>query len=109
MKVKLRTKVFRLSFIITFAIFFTLFLSNKYGYYEYKKHEQVTLTNEEIKRFEQDVKDGKNTQIGDYLKHTNKNYQTKFSQAGLNLSNSISKVIKSGVESFFASIDKMVN
>ena len=52
-KVKLRTKVFRISFIILFAIFITVFISNKYGYYEYRKHEQVTLTQEQIMEIEQ--------------------------------------------------------
>ena len=72
-KVKLRTKVFRISFIILFAIFITVFISNKYGYYEYQKHEQVTLTQEQIKQFEQDVKDGKEVDLENYLANTNKN------------------------------------
>lgn len=108
-KVKLRTKIFRMSLILSFAIFLTLFMSNKYGYYEYKKHEQVSLTAEQIKQFEEDVRQGKYVDLEDYLSNTNKNYQTKLSQAGLNLSNGIADMIKKGVESFFASIDKMVS
>ncbi len=107
-KIKLRTKIFRLSFIILFAIFITVFISNKYGYYEYLKHEQVTLTQEQIQRFEQDIKDGKYVDLEDYLGNTNKNYQTKLSQVGLNLSNSISNIIKSGVDSFFKYVSKFV-
>lgn len=108
-KVKLRTKAFRMFLVLSFAIFFTLFLSNKYGYYEYKKHEQVTLTEEQIKKFEQDVKEGKNVDLEDYVSNTNKNYQTSLSQAALNLSNGLADTIKKGVESFFSAIDKMVN
>ena len=107
-KIKLRTKIFRLSFIILFAIFITVFISNKYVYYEYLKHEQVTLTQEQIQRFEQDIKDGKYVDLEDYLGNTNKNYQTKLSQVGLNLSNSISNIIKSGVDSFFKYVSKFV-
>ncbi len=106
--VKLRTKVFRISFIILFAIFITVFISNKYGYYEYQKHEQVTLTQEQIKQFEQDVKDGKKVDLENYLSHTSKNYQTKFSQMGLNLSNSIANTIKNGVDGFFKYVSKFV-
>lgn len=107
-KTKLRTTVFRISFIVLFAIFLTIFMSNKYGYYEYKKHEQVTLTQEQIARFEQDVKDGKNIDLENYLDNTTKNYQTKLSQAGLNVSNSLANIIKAGVDSFFKYIGKFV-
>lgn len=107
-KTKLRTTVFRISFIVLFAIFLTIFMSNKYGYYEYKKHEQVTLTQEQIAKFEQDVKDGKNIDLENYLDHTTKNYQTKLSQAGLNVSNSLANIIKSGVDGFFKYIGKFV-
>lgn len=107
-KKKLRTKLFRMTFVILFAIFITLFISNKYGYFEYKKQEQVSLTQEQIKQFEQDVKEGKNISLEDYKDNTNKNYQTKFSQAGLHVSNTLADFIKKGVEGFFGTIDKLV-
>ena len=106
--VKLRTKVFRSTVVILFAIFLTMFVSNKYGYYEYKKQEQVTLTAEQIKQFEEDVKNGKTIDLENYLEKTNKNYQTKFSQLGLNLSNSIADTIEKGVNKFFGYISKFV-
>ena len=106
--VKLRTKVFRSTVVILFAIFLTMFVSNKYGYYEYKKQEQVTLTAEQIKQFEEDVKNGKNIDLENYLEKTNKNYQTKFSQLGLNISNSIANTIEKGVNKFFGYISKFV-
>lgn len=106
--VKLRTKVFRSTVVILFAIFLTMFVSNKYGYYEYKKQEQVTLTAEQIKQFEEDVKNGKKIDLENYLEKTNKNYQTKFSQLGLNISNSIADTIEKGVNKFFGYISKFV-
>lgn len=107
-KIKLRTKVFRISFIILFAVYLTIYISNKYGYYEYQKHEQVTLTAEQIKKFEQDVKDGKEINIENYVGEVNKNYQTKLSQAGLNVSNSLAGIVKTGVDGFFKYIDSVV-
>ena len=107
-KVKLRTKIFRISFIILFAVYLTVYVSNKYGYYEYQKHEQVTLTEEQIKKFEQDVKDGKEIDIESYVSDVNKNYQTKLSQAGLNLSNGLANIVKTGVDGFFKYINSVV-
>ena len=50
-KTKIQTKIFRLLLGISFTIYITTYISNKYGYYEYKKHEQATLTQEQIKKF----------------------------------------------------------
>ncbi len=105
---KIRTQVFRVVVIILFVTFMTIFISNKYGYYEYKKHEQVVLTEEQIKQFEQDVKDGKNIDLENYLENTNKDYQTKFSQLGLNVSNSLANIVKNSVDGFFKYVSKFV-
>lgn len=109
MKENIRTKIFRLTFIILFAIFLTMFISNKYGYYEYKKREQVSLTAEQIKKFEEDVKNGVNIDLEDYLSETNKNYQTKLSQIGLNLSNSIADTVKKGVDGIFKYLNNFMS
>lgn len=102
-------KAFKLIILVLFAIFLTIFISNKYGYYEYKKSKQVTLTQEQIKRFEEDVKNGVNVEIENYLTDINRDYQTKLSQAGLDLSNSIAKVVRGGVNGFFKYINKLVS
>lgn len=107
-KKKLTNKVFKMSIVILFAVFITIFISNKYGYYEYKKLKQVTLTQEQIKKFEEDVKNGVNVEIENYLEDVNKNYQTKLSQAGLDVSNSIASIVRKGVDGFFGYINKLV-
>lgn len=108
MKNKIINKTFKMFIIVSFAIYITIFISNKYGYYEYKKLKQVTLTQEQIKKFEEDVKKGNDVEIEDYLDKVNVNYQTKFSQAGLNISNALSKTISKGVNGFFSYINKLV-
>jgi len=108
MKVKLRTKIFRITMLILFAILMTIFISNKNGYYEYQKHEQVTLTEEQIKKFEEDVKNGINIDLENYLKDTTKDYQTKLSQVGLNVSNTLANTVKKGFDNFFKYIGKLV-
>lgn len=107
-QVKMRTKVFRFTVIILFVIFITMFVSNKFGYYEYKKSEQVRLTQEQIRQFEEDVKNGKDVNLENYLEKTNKNYQTKFSQLGLNVSNSLADAVSAGVNKFFGYINSFI-
>lgn len=108
-KVKLQTKIFRFIFIFTLIVYLTLYFGNEFGYFEYQKQEQAHLTQEQIKKFEQDIKDGKDVNVEDYLINTNKNYQTKLSHTGLIISNGISKVVRNGVEGFFNSINKLIN
>lgn len=107
-KNKTINNIFKMTLIILFAIFITMFVSNKFGYYEYRKSQQVTLTQEQIKKFEEDVKNGKDVQLENYLQNTTKNYQTPISQIGLNISNSISGIVKKGVDGFFGYINKLV-
>ena len=50
---------------------FILFLINNFsvtsGYYEAKVHEKTVLTQEQIKKFESDVKNGEYVDINDYV------------------------------------------
>jgi len=107
-KKKWRTKVFRFCLSVSFVTFLTMYIANQYGYFEYRRSEQVILTEEQIRKFEQDVKDGKEIDMETYLVNTNKNYQTKLSKTGLFISNGISNTVKNGVENFFNAINKMV-
>jgi len=107
-KKKLYGKFFKMTLMVLFAIFITIFISNEYGYFEYQKSMQVTLTQEQIKKFEEDVKNGKNVNVEDYLKETEINYQTPLSQAGLDVSNFIAGFVKKGVDGFFSYINKLI-
>ena len=43
-----------------------LYFGQATGYYEYKNNQKTTLTEESIKRFEQDIKDGKDINVSNY-------------------------------------------
>ncbi len=100
-------KIFNNILFVLLIIFLTIFVSNKYGYFEHEKHRQVALTQEQIERFEEDIKNGKDISLENYK--VTINYQTKLSQAGLNISNYISTVIRKGVNSIFKNVEKVVN
>ena len=44
-----------------------LYLSQSTGYFEYRNSKKVALTNKQIEKFEQDVKEGKNVDIENYI------------------------------------------
>ena len=63
MKHKKLNKIFRYSILVSFVTFFALYLSQSTGYFEYRNSKKVALTNEQIEKFENDVKEGKNIDL----------------------------------------------
>ncbi len=97
---------------ILFAIFLTLYISQAIGYYDYEQYKKVELTSEKIAEFEQDIKDGKEIDIKDYLENVNIDYNNSASKAGLKLSSSIKKYVRTGIDgtlSFFFFITWRLN
>ncbi len=83
--------------IIVFISFLTLYFSQKSGYFEYEQYKKTSFTKEQIEKFEQDIKDGKEVDITNYLDNRDADYSNKISKLGLSLSKGIEKTIKSGL------------
>lgn len=93
---------------IIIIVFLVMFFSSSGGYYEYELNKKTNLTKEAIERFEQDVKAGKEIDINNYVVKENKNYDNKFSKAGLTLSNNIKLFFSEGVKFIFNSLGDFV-
>ena len=76
--------MFRFCFMLSLLTFLALYFSQATGYYDYKEHKKVILTSEQIKKFEEDVANGKNLDIEEYLTNTDKNYQNLSVQISVN-------------------------
>ena len=100
-KKKLYSKIFWKIFIALFFGFSALHLSVATGYYEFQEHKQVNLTNEKIKEFESDIKNGKNINIKDYINEKEVSFENNFSNAGIFLSETISNWVQSGLNNTF--------
>lgn len=94
--------------LIIIILFFALYFSTMGGYYQYNNSQKSTLTEEAIKRFEQDVKDGKEIQAKNYIKEEI-NYNNTFSKAGLNISNLIQKGFNKLMTKIFKELEQVVN
>ena len=109
MKKDKKNKIFKFLIVLLFIIYITIYISEKTGYYEYKNYQKTILTKEQIVKFEDDVKNGKNVKLNDYVVNTNKNYQTRLSKMGNGLSELISKMINKGIDSCFEFLNKLVD
>lgn len=107
-KKKIINKIFGWFLFVLFITFVTLYISQSTGYYEYEQAKKTAFTKEQIEKFEQDVKDGKEIDINQYLDNTNKNYQNNLSSFTLNVSEKISKYTKMGIEKLLGQIANWV-
>jgi len=102
-------KIFKYVSIILLVLFFCLFFANSAGYYEYKLSQKTNLTDEAIKQFEQDIKDGKEVDVNDYIDDKTKNYDNNLTKINKKVSESISKVFGGSLKYFFKYISNAVN
>ena len=108
MKKNNKNKIFKFVFLIFFLIFFVIYFSELTGYYEYQNHKKATLTEEQIRKFENDVASGKEVDINEYLVVENQNYDNKLSKIASKLSDGISNIVKSGVEHTFKFLTRIM-
>lgn len=101
-------KLFRYAILVSFVTFFALYLSQSTGYFEYRNSKKVALTNKQIEKFEQDIKEGKTVDIENYIETNNQNYQNTISKTGLAISNLTEKAIRKLIDGSFKVLGDLV-
>ena len=104
-----KNKFYRFIFMVFFLSFLVVYFSELTGYYEYQNHKKTTLTEEQIKKFEADVANGKEVDINEYLVVETKDYDNGLSKLSSKLSDSISTLVQSGVENTFKFLSRLVD
>lgn len=102
MESKKKGSIFLKILTILFILYLSLTIAISSGYYEAKLSEKTTITDEAMKRFEEDVKEGKNVDIKDYLTEVKKDYSNGATKLGIDFSMLVEKFMSKG-------IDEMVN
>lgn len=105
---KKANKIAKNILIVMFILFVALYISQSTGYYDYETYKKTALTKEQIKQFEEDIKNGKNVSVKDYLDGTSKDYSNKLSDAGLNISKKIERYSKKAIETVFGALSGLV-
>ncbi|MBE6139218.1 MAG: hypothetical protein E7174_01750 [Firmicutes bacterium] len=109
MKKNKKNKVYKFIFMVFFLSFLVIYFSELTGYYEYQNHKKTTLTEEQIKKFETDVANGKEVDINEYLVVDTTSYNNNLSKLASKLSDGISNLVQSGVESTFKFLSNIVD
>ena len=91
-----KTNIFMLLLKISVVLFLLLYFMLENGYYENKMSWKVSLTEEKIRKFEEDVKNDKIIDITEYNLEEEKDYSNNVSRIGQKLTDSVGKIIVKG-------------
>jgi hypothetical protein len=108
MKDKPIMKLFKYLFLILFMMYFAIFVMVNLGYYEYASYKKKVFTQDQIKKYEEDIKNNVHIDIEDYLVDE-EDFQEKPKRIGLKISELISNGCKEGVSEVFNFLNKVVN
>lgn len=106
---KKKYKLFKVVLYGLMFIYLVIFISADAGYYEYKIHKKTVLTEEQIKKFDADVKNGEYIDINEYIVKDNYTYNNKLSNLAIKVSDKISNVVSGGVKSTFKFLSKFMD
>lgn len=96
-------KIMKYIFYFFLVFFLFMYIAGSTGFYEYKLSEEQKLTEEQIKKFEEDVKNGVNIDIYNYIPKK-KNYDNLFTKTNRDIAGYIS----SGFKAFFDYVFKYI-
>lgn len=103
-----KNKLIKILVYFIILLFVFSYLIEKSGYYEYNLQNKKNLTEEEIKRFEEDVKEGKNVDINEYLKDNKVDYSNNLTRKVSNFSINVNKYLKVAISKTFNIFEKLV-
>lgn len=101
-------KIFKTIVFILIILFLILFFSYRNGYYIDKNKEKSILTEEMIKEYEDDLKNGVDVSKKNYVVITN-SYDNSYTRASLKISNKIEKALDKVIKYLFNQVGKEIN
>ena len=90
--------------LILFIVFIGLYIASISGYYEATLGNKVALTDEAIKRFEEDVIEGKMVDVENYILEERVDYSNTFTDAADKITESTQKVLSEGISGIWDAI-----
>ena len=96
-------------YIVLITSFLVIYFASESGYFDDVKSKQVVLTNEQIAKFENDIKEGKEIDVNEYYVDNKDEYNNKFNKLGLFLSSKIEGVVSGILDKAFKALNDFLN
>lgn len=105
----MKNKVF-ISILTTFIVFFALLLfAQSQGYYQTKNEKAKILTENQIKKFEQDIKEGKEIDMKKYVLYEEKDYTNNVTDKVYKMSLKLEGIMDKTVKLIFNKTGSLVS
>ncbi len=108
MKAKKKKNPVLIVVMVLFGVYLALYYLAESGYYDYKEYNKMVMTEEAMKKFENDIAAGKDITLNDYLESDYKDYSNNVSKLGLKTSETLENFVTKGIGSFFKVLSKLV-
>lgn len=84
-----------------FLIFISLYIALESGYYEAKMTKKTAMTEESIKKFEQDIKEGNPIDVNSYVYDEHKDYSNNTTDAAIFIGSKVESFMSNGITEIF--------
>ena len=102
---KKKINLSRFIVIILFAAFSFVYAMANMGYYEYRNHNKRVMTDEQVKKFEEDIKNGVELDLNNYVSNDTSIIKNQMS---LKISKLIGNISQKTIRKIFKILNKIV-
>lgn len=105
----MRDNFFKYISLTVFLVFLALYYSSQAGLIDYQAKNKTVLTEEQIKMFEEDVKNNVSIDLKKYINDKEQEYDNNISKTTLKISNKIGETIQGVLDFVFGKMEDMMN
>ncbi len=98
---KKKTNLFFKILGLLFFVYISLYIALESGYYETKVTKKTSMTEESIKKFEQDIKEGKPIDLESYTYNEVKDYSNNTTDMAVYIGKKVEKFMSTGITDIF--------
>lgn len=104
----MKNNFIRIMSLTVFLLFLALYYSSNAGLIDYQSKNKTALTEEQIKMFEEDVKNNVEIDLKKYIEDTEEKYDNKISKTTLKLSNKIGETVQNTLNFLFGKLESVM-
>lgn len=102
-------RLFKYTLLVLFLIFLGLYFGSNSGLIDYPAKHRTKMTEENIKKFEEDIKNNVNIDLNNYVDYKEKKYDNGVSKTMLKTSNFLGESVKTTLDFLFTNISKSLD
>ena len=105
----MKNNFFKMMLLTIFLVFLALYYSSNSGLIDYQARNKTVLTEEQIKMFEEDVKNNVQIDLKKYVEDKEAKYDNNISKTTLKVSNTIGETIQGALNYLFGQLENAMN